>query len=372
MDKKDGLGKGKFGSKVLLLAVLIGFCILAIIEIAYGQTRLRIERERLALAKDNNQAVQEMKDEWNNLKDEPNADGESVKVVSEEPSGSEQPEKTLVNTGGALEDIPEISAENTSSEPDDREYAMQIVFMGDSILDHERGSTGVASLIGERCNAKVYNMAIGGTTAAVMLDETRAFDKWESISLVGIVNAIVGNISPEIFDKYEAGNVLRECDFSQTDYFVIEYGLNDFLCGKVPQSIYWPNGENLGIPSVCTYVGAMEYTINILRNSFPNAKILVMSPHYCEFFSGGKYVGNVYVQNYGYGTLVDFVGCLESVMIANYREDVIFYNTIESSGIDAYTANEYLSDGTHLSEAGRRVYAEHAIELILADFYPEE
>lgn len=368
MDKKDGFGKGKYRNNVLLLTILIGFCILAIIEIVYGQAQLRIERERLALAEENNQTVQELKDEWNNLKGEPSAGSESIETAGEEQSGGEQPKKTLVNTDEpAVED-----SESSLTVEDNRNYDMQIVCMGDSILDNERGSTGVAALISEGCNAKVYNMAIGGTTAAVMLDETREFDKWESTSLVGIVNAIVGNINPEIFDKYEAGNVLKECDFSQTDYFIIEYGLNDFLCGKVPQNIYWPNGEDLGIPSVCTYVGAMEYAINILRNSFPNAKILVISPHYCEFFDGGKYVGNVYVQNNGYGTLVDFVGCLESLIIANYREDVIFYNTIESSGIDAYTANEYLSDGTHLSEAGRRAYAEHAIELILADFYPEE
>lgn len=368
MDKKGGLGKGKYRNNVLLLAVLIGFCILAIIEIVYGQAQLRIERERLALAEENNQTVQELKDEWNNLKGEPSVGSESAEAVGEEQSVSEQPEKTLVNT-----DVPTAeNSENTRTDEDDRNYNMQIVCMGDSIFDHERGNTGVASLIGEGCNAKVYNMAIGGTTAAVILDEPRDFSNWVSISLVGIVNAIVGNISPEIFDKYEAGNVLRECDFSQTDYFIIEYGLNDFLCGKVPQNIYWPNGEDLGIPSICTYVGAMEYAINTLQNSFPNAKILVISPHYCEFFSGGKYMGNAYVQNYGYGTLVDFVGCLESLIIANYREDVIFYNTIKNSGIDAYTANEYLEDGIHLSEAGRRAYAEHAIELILADFYPEE
>ena len=372
MDKKGGLGKGKFRNNAVLLAVLIGFCILAIIEIVYGQTRLKIERERLALAKDNNQTVQELKDEWDDLKGEPSVGGESVEVVGEEQSGSEQPEKTLVNTGGASEDIPEVSDENTLSEPDDREYAMQIVFLGDSILDNERSATGVAKLIGEGCNAKVYNMAIGGTTAAVMLDETRDFSQWESISLVGIINAIVGNISPEIFDKYEAANVLKECDFSQTDYFVIEYGLNDFLCGKVPQNIYWPNGEDLGIPSICTYAGAMEYAVNTLQNYYPNAKIVVISPHYCEFFSGGKYVGNAYTQNNGYGTLIDFGRCLESSMTENYRENVIFYNAIQNSGIDAYTANEYLEDGIHLSEAGRRAYAEYAIKLILADFYPEE
>ena len=368
MDKKDGLGKGKYRNNVLLLAILIGFCILAIIEIAYGQTRLRIERERLALAEENNQTVQELKDEWNNLKGEPSAGSESIETAGEEQSGGEQPKKTLVNTD---EPVVEDSGSSLTVE-DNRNYDMQIVCMGDSILDSERGSTGVASLIGEGCNAKVYNMAIGGTTAAVMLDEPREFGKWESTSLVGIVNAIVGNISPEIFDKYEAGNVLKECDFSQTDYFIIEYGLNDYLCGKVPQNVYWPNGEDLGIPLICTYAGAMEYAINTLRNAFPNAKILVISPHYCEFFAGGKYVGNAYVQNNGYGTLVDFGRCLEALITENYREDVIFYNTIKSSGIDAYTANEYLEDGVHLSEAGRRAYAEHAIELILADFYPEE
>ena len=368
MDKKGGLEKGKYRNNVLLLAVLIGFCILAIIEIIYGQAQLRIERERLALAEENNQTVQELKDEWNNLKGEPSAGSESAEVVGEEQSVGEQPEKTLVNT----EESPVSASDNSLTEEEDRNYDMQIVCLGDSIFDHERGITGVASLISEGCNAKVYNMAIGGTTAAVMLDEPLEFYKWSSVSLVGIVNAIVGNIEPDIFDNYEAGKILRECDFSQTDYFIIEYGLNDFLCGKIPQSKYWPEGEVLDIHSLHTYVGAMEYAVTTLRDHFPNAKILMISPHYCEFFSGGKYVGNAYTQDNGYGTLVDFTRCIESVMTANYKENVIFYNTIKNSGIDAYTANEYLLDGTHLSEAGRRAYAEHAIELILADFYPEE
>ncbi|MCH5261410.1 MAG: SGNH/GDSL hydrolase family protein [Lachnospiraceae bacterium] len=368
MDKKDGLGKGKFRNNAWLLAVLIGFCILAIIEIVYGQAQLRMERERLALAEENNQAVQELKDEWNNLKGEPSVGSGSVEAVGEEQSVSEQPEKTLINT-----DEPAVeSSESSPTEEDDRHYDMQIVFMGDSILDSDRDNAGVPALIGEGCNAKIYNMAIGGTTAAVMYDETREFDRWESTSLVGIVNAIVGNISPEIFDKYEAGKVLKECDFSQTDYFVIEYGLNDFLCGKVPQSKYWPEGEELDISAICTYVGAVEYAVNTLRTHFPNAKIFVFLPHYCQFFDGEKYLGDSYTVNKGYGTLLDFSRCLQSVLTANYREYVMCYDTIEYSGIDAYTADEYLEDGIHLSEAGRRSYAEHAVYRILADFYPEE
>lgn len=368
MNKKDGLGKGIFRSNVLLLTVLIGFCILAIIEIVYGQAQLRIERERLALAEENNQTVQELKDDWNNLKGEPGVGVESVETVGEEQSVSEQPENTLVNT----EDVPEGSAENTPTDSDDRNYAMQIVFLGDSILDNDRGDTGVAELIGAGCNAKVYNMAIGGTTAALQIGDTREYERWSSISLVGLVNAIVGNIDPGIFDAYEAGKVLQECDFAQTDYFVIEYGINDFLDGRIPQSNYLPDGEQIGIASVYTYVGAMEYALETLHNSFPDARIFIFSPHYCQFFDGERFLGDSYSFNLGYGPMVEFFRCSEYVAVEHREENVMFYDTMQFSGIDAYTADEYLADGIHLTEAGRRAYAEHAIERIMANFYPEE
>lgn len=371
MDNKSGLRKGKYGNNVLLLAVLIGFCILALIEILYGQAQLKMERERLALAEENNETVQELKEEWHNLKGEPSVGAESVETVGKEQEYSEQPEKTLVNTEGSSGDTSGDISENSPSEPDDRKYDMQIVFMGDSILSGDWGNTSIPNLIGEGCNAKVYNMSIGGTTAALLPDETKGFDDWESISLIGVVNAIMGNIDPGVFDRYETGKVLRECDFDETDYFVIEYGINDFLTGKILQSKYVEDGE-LPIPSICTYSGAMEYAINMLQNRFPNAKIFIFSPHYCEFFEGNAFVGDSYGYNLGYGTLVEFSRCSEYISLKYAKENVMFYDTMQYSGIDAYTANEYLLDGIHLTEAGRRSYAEHAVYRILKDFYPEE
>ena len=51
---------------------------------------------------------------------------------------------------------------------------------------------------------------------------------------------------------------------------------------------------------------------------------------------------------------------------------VIFYNAFEESGINAYTADQYLEDGIHLTSEGRRKYAELPIRVILADFWREE
>ena len=64
----------------MLLVVLIGFCVLAIIEIVYGQAQMKVERERLALEEQNSQTVEELKEEWRKLQD-----GSSVVTAQKEP-----------------------------------------------------------------------------------------------------------------------------------------------------------------------------------------------------------------------------------------------------------------------------------------------
>lgn len=370
------MGRGGHSGNILLLAVLIGFCILAIIEIIYGQTQIRMEKERLALEEDNHQAVQELKTEWNNMKGNSGVGTEITEEAGEEQKNSSEPEKARTDTDSSRssDSMSADDPRDDEQEPieDDKGYDMQIVFMGDSILDSSRDETGVASLIGEGCNAKVYNMAIGGTSAALLPKEQYNYAIWDSIGLLGVVNAILGNINPDIFDGYHAGKILEECNFSETDYFVIEYGVNDFLSRQIPQSRYLENGDILGIDDIHTYAGALENAVMLLQSNFPNAKILLISPHYCQIFEGSTFMGDAYSLNYGYGTLVEFFRVAGYVADQHKKENVIFYNAMEQSGIDAYTAEKYLEDGVHLSEEGRRAYADYAIRLINADFYPEE
>ena len=78
----------------MLLVVLIGFCVLAIIEIVYGQAQMKVERERLALEEQNSQTVEELKEEWRKLQD-----GSSVVTAQKEPETVEsgkEPEDTSV------------------------------------------------------------------------------------------------------------------------------------------------------------------------------------------------------------------------------------------------------------------------------------
>lgn len=352
MERKNILKKNKHSGSILLSIVLVGFCILAVIEIICGQARIRAEREISAITEDNRQTVRQQRGSENGQMSADTGDtlsSNSVSVEGEEDGLSE-----------SAEDI--------------RKYDMQIVFMGDGILDRDREDDGVAPLISQACNARIYNMAISGTAASLMPDEQYDFETWTSMGLLGVVNAILGNIDSGIFDGYRAGEVLSECDFSETDYFVIEYGINDFLCRQIPQSIYLADGGVLEIGELHTYSGALERAVTLLQDNFPNAKILLIPPHYCQVFEEdtGTYVGDAYSVDYGHGSLVDFYRCAEYVAKQHAKESVIFYDTIENSGIDAYTADDYLQDGIHLTAEGRRVYADYASGLIMADFYPEE
>lgn len=378
MNNKENRRRGRYNSSVLLLTVMIGFCILAIIEIIYGQAQIRMQRERLALEQENHEAVQELKAEWDQLKGDPDVGTEAPVTVGEGQTGGSETEKTLTNTEQTQNNPEQSSGESGGQQTvsqntvDEKQYDMQIVFMGDSILDNEREDHGVASLISEACNAKVYNMSMGGTTAAVMPGEQLGYDTWDSRSLLGLVHAIRGEINTDIFNGYEAEWILKECDFSKTDYFVIEYGINDFLTRKIPQSKYLANGDTLDVADVRTYSGALQTAVSLLRESFPDAKILLIAPHFCQIFDADKFVGDSYSLDYGYGTMVEFSRCMGYVYEQNKQNNVLFYNAMEESGIDAYNADKYLEDGIHLTAEGRKVYVDYAVRLIMGDFYPEE
>ena len=65
-------------------------------------------------------------------------------------------------------------------------------------MDGYRNETGIAYLTGVYCDADVYNLAMGGTTAALSTYESAVYEEWNSRCLQGVVHAICGNIDSEI------------------------------------------------------------------------------------------------------------------------------------------------------------------------------
>ena len=290
--------------------------------------------------------------------------GEVIQQMKEEqasstpsPSASPSEENTEVNPDDIV--FPEheqVITEEDQIEPQGNE--LQLVFLGDSIFDNNRDGTGVPYLTAVQCNADVYNLAIGGTTATLDQTEPAENETWESRGLQGVVKAMKKQIPTTIFEGTRAKEILDnpDIDFSKTDYFIVEYGINDYFSG-------FPRSYDDKPYSRYTYSGALRNAISELRELAPDCTIILCPPHYCQFFNGDRFVGDSNVTDKGAGTLMDYKGTCEYIA---GEQQTLFLDTYDDLGINGYTADEYLEDGIHLTEKGRQIYADALARLILS------
>lgn len=298
-------------------------------------------------------------------------------LMKQQPSQTEEPAATAAPTPTPLETEiygelppPEVVPEIEISEPEQEQViteedqispkgnSLQIVFLGDSIFDNNRDGTGIPYLTAKQCEADVYNLAIAGTCASIEIDEEQyENEKWTSRSLAGVVKAIKGDISTDIFEGTRTKEILdsEEIDFRDTDYFIIEYGVNDFFKAT-------PLDGESGYCDVKTYVGALRYGVTNLKEYANDATIILCGPCYAQFFGGNGYLGDGNTLNTGYGTLFDYKGKCQYV--AN-EQQIHFFDAYMDLGINGYSAEEYLEDGVHLTAAGRQLYADALAEKIL-------
>ncbi len=290
------------------------------------------------------------------LQEEPVRETPSPSPSSE--PGAEMPAAEHVRPTPAIDvDIPvqeQVITQEDQAEPHGGK--LQLVFLGDSIFDNNRDGSGVPYLTAKQCEADVYNLAIGGTSASMEEGEVSDLDKWTSTGLCGVVNAMGKRISTDIFKGTRTGELLEspDIDFSQTDYFIVEYGTNDFFRGV--------RRSDSDAYNLLTYGGALRYSVGRMREVAPDATIIFCSPMYAQFYKDGYLVGDGNITNNGDGTLFDYAGTCN--YIAN-EQGTLFFNAYLDLGIDSYTAEEYLEDGVHLTAAGRQLYADALAKIIL-------
>ena len=301
-------------------------------------------------------------------KEQPENDDQPEETPTPEPTLEPTPEAAEIGELGELpppEVVPEVEisepeqeqiiTEEDQTQPSGKE--LQIVFLGDSIFDNNRDGTGIPYLTAEQCNADFYNLAIAGTCASIEMDEQYENERWTSRSLVGIVKAMTGEITTGVFEGTRAKELLDnpDIDFSKTDYFVIEYGLNDFF-----KATPLANEDNEF--DFRTYVGALRYAVSNLGSYADDATIILCCPNYAQFFDGNRFIGDGNTLNTGYGTLFDYKGLCQYVANENQLEYLDAYLDL---GINGYTAEELLEDGVHLTMKGRQKYADALAHMIL-------
>ncbi len=246
---------------------------------------------------------------------------------------------------------------------------MQIVILGDSQFGNFLGYDGMAYMLSQKLKANVYNLAVGGTSISLEPNGRRDSEGWDSSCGVGMAKIICGEVSGEFltYNHMYQYNVLKSCDFSKTDLFILEYGVNDFF-QKAPTYVQ-DDASNIK-----TVAGGLEEAIVLLRVYYPDAAIMVCTPGYTQFFEAGTgaYIGDVNTLNNGVNTLQRYIQTISNIASTHTATSVM--NAYEEVNINGYNAKEMLMDGIHMTVEGRKRYVSvlsHKILLSLGYSLPE-
>ena len=209
----------------------------------------------------------------------------------------------------------------------------EIIFFGDSVIGNYTDSMSVPGVVNGLTGAVVYNCGYGGKSAA------RSHKTLEPLS--EIVNAFVEqDLSriPEGTQVY-AGieQYIQSGDQSKEKMFVINYGLNDYFDG-LPLRLE----DSFDITS---YSGSIRTAVCALKEVYPNADILLLTPNKTIEFEGGEEIRS----EIG-GKLQDYA---DAVIALADELDVEALDNFHELPVDKDKHCELLEDGTHPNEQGR-------------------
>jgi hypothetical protein len=242
------------------------------------------------------------------------------------------------------------TAEESPALPD---YSnLSIMFLGDSIIGNYTGSLSIPGAVNGLSQAAVYNGGFGGLGAAYQSDIMPSFPQLVDALITGDMTLIPENVA-----AHESFPTFRRDMSNRNSYenvcFFIALGLNDYFGGK-PVQVSDPTSDQ-------AYANALRLGIRKLQTTYPDAKIILMTPLYTTYFSEG-----MDIQASGGGQLTDYVNA--GLALAD-ELSIASMNNYTELGITAANQAEYLADGAHLNEKGRFLMANHIVAK-LRQLYP--
>ena len=238
-----------------------------------------------------------------------------------------------------------------------------IVTLGNAPFSDERGSTGLAEKIAQKCDATVYNCAFPDSYLSMKYEEYTDSYPQDALSLYLVTASFCGGdftlmehaagLVEDTEGTQAALDTLKNVDFSTVDMIVIMYDLSDYMDDRPVMD------ENNDI-NLITWNGALNASIDLIQQTYPHIRIVVLSPTYGQYTDENGNLINADTEDLGNGTLPDYV--LHEIDVAMANGVSILDNYYGS--VTENQAEECLTDGYHLNEAGRERIAQRFAEKI--------
>ena len=241
-----------------------------------------------------------------------------------------------------------------------KEYEM--VVLGDSVLGQIRDETAIPQQVADALGLSIYNGALGGTCMGRLEWTVYQSDIREALSFVSLSKAIASKDFrvQNLVRLDENGTAhfpdvlaeLSQIDFSKTKLLLIGYGANDYHAGELIESEDSFDEH--------TYTGAMRSAIRTLQNTYPDMRIVMITPTYTWYTELGltceEYVRGGYV-------LEDYVNAAIEVARELGLEIIDLYHGVYPHE-EWEDWQKYSVDGLHPNEEGRDLLSQIVIEYL--------
>ena len=246
----------------------------------------------------------------------------------------------------------------------DTDGVRTVVLLGNSPFSDLRDSEdSVVGLARSMTDAVFYNCSVADSHLAAARETflakeapMDAFNLYWLSTLITLHNtdiydsafSAMGDAAPA--DARYAYETLSTLDFQNVDVLAIMYDASDYL---EERPLYNP----LNTTDIQTFAGNMDASLELIRNTFPHLRIIVMSPTYAYYVDeNGEYISSDIHKSTGF-SLSTYAGNLEQIA---YLHSVSYLDNIYGT-VNEENAEDYLEDNLHLNAAGRKKLAERFV-----------
>ena len=240
----------------------------------------------------------------------------------------------------SLREMWAVEKASPTSYPDLSQWCL--VFFGDSVLGNFSGSFSIPGYASGLSGAPSYNYAIGGTSASYRGGNQ---DFPNTVGTFLSENVTPGENGFQFTPKDADAAYLEDKKL----IFIFNYGFNDYFSGA-------PVDNPMDAYDISTYKGALRTCISKLRDAFPEARCLIMSPTHTALFGNGMEINGQ--EGDTLPVYVDAARALAEEM------DLYFLDNYNDFVVTEETLDDYLSDGCHPNERGRLAIALQLIRFI--------
>lgn len=257
--------------------------------------------------------------------------------------------------------LPNSEAEGSPAATDG---VTKVVLFGNDPFAADYGtSNNVGEIIADLSGATVYNCAVTGSNLvpetflySVQDAPMDAFNFYWLTTFLGYEGVDFCEqsltLAPDALpaEAKDAYATLCSIDFSTVDVIGIMYDASDYLEGK---DLYNPDNEI----DIHTFYGNLNAGIQLLQETFPHIRIIVMSPTYAYAVDAdGNYVdSDIHIYNeFPLSTYSQMIDRCAANLGVSYVDN--FYGTVNVNN-----ANDYLIDNIHLNNDGKQKVAERFV-----------